>query len=156
MPAKSIKKEKSFQIVRHHEAEFRAAVVAKDTMSSGLLADALTRDLKCAAIGTRPADLLQAVGTGNIDIVVISADISSRLGAGFELANAVSSAHPKIPIVILIDEPTKEATLNALRSGARGAFNRQMSMSQFVDCVKQVRTGSIWAELRRRSLSLKH
>jgi len=24
-------------------------------------------------------------------------------------------------------------------------FNRQMSMSQFVDCVKQVRTGSIWA-----------
>lgn len=145
MPAKSIKKEKSFQIVRHHEAEFRAAVVAKDTMSSGLLADALTRDLKCAAIGTRPADLLQAVGTGNIDIVVISADISSRLGAGFELANAVSSAHPKIPIVILIDEPTKEATLNALRSGARGVFNRQMSMSQFVDCVKQVRTGSIWA-----------
>jgi len=142
---KSMKQEKAIQIVRHREAEFRAAVVGQDTMSSGLLADALTRDLKCAAIGTRPTDLLQALATGNIDIVIISADIRSRPGAGFELANAVSCAYPKVPIVILIDEPTKEATTNALRSGARGVFNRQMSISQFVDCVKHVRNGSIWA-----------
>jgi two-component system, NarL family, nitrate/nitrite response regulator NarL len=145
MPMKSTKREKAFQIVRHHEAEFRAAVVGQDTMSSGLLANALTRDLKCVAVGTRPTDLLQALAIGNIDIVVISADIGSRAGAGFELANAVSCAYPKIPIVVLIDEPTKEATTNALRSGARGVFNRQMSIGQFVDCVKHVRNGSIWA-----------
>lgn len=145
MPVKSTKQEKSFQIVPRNEAEFRAAVVGQDTMSSGLLVNALTRDLKCAAVGTRPTDLLQSLAIGNFDIVIISADISSRLGAGFELANAVSSAFPKVPIVILIGEPTKEATTNALRAGARGVFNRQMSISQFVDCVKHVRSGAIWA-----------
>jgi two-component system nitrate/nitrite response regulator NarL len=144
MPAKGTEQDKAIQIVRHREAEFRAVVVGKDTMTSGLLADALTRDLKCQAIGARPTDLLQVLGVGNIDLVIISADISSRIGAGFELANAVSCAHPKISIVILIDEPTKEATINALRFGARGVFNRQMSMSQFIDCVEHVRRGSLW------------
>jgi len=131
--------------VRHREPEFRAAVVGKDTMSSGLLADALTRDLSCEAIGTRPSDLLRTLGTSNFDLVIISADTSSGLDAGFELANAVSRAYPKIPIVVLIDEATKEATMKALRFGARGVFNRQMSMSQFTDCVQHVMKGCIWA-----------
>jgi two-component system, NarL family, nitrate/nitrite response regulator NarL len=145
MPTKALIQDKTLRIVRPHEVEFRAAVVGKDAMSSGLLADALTRDLKCQARGTRPSDLLQALGTGNFDLVIISADISSRPAAGFELVSAVSCAYPKIPIVIMIDEVTKEATINALRSGARGVFNGQMSMSQFVDCVEHVRGGSIWA-----------
>jgi two-component system nitrate/nitrite response regulator NarL len=69
----------------------------------------------------------------------------SRPRAGFDLASTVSCTHPKIPIVILTDEATKEDTISALRSGARGVFNRQMPMSQFVDCVEHVRKGFIWA-----------
>ena len=145
MPMKSMRQEKAFQIVRHNEAEFRAAVVGKDTMSSGLLADALMRDLNCEAIGTQPSDLLQELSASNVDLVIISADISLGIGAGFELASSVSCAYPKIPIVIMIDEATKEATISALRFGARGVFNRQMSMRQFIDCVEHVRKGCIWA-----------
>lgn len=145
MPAKSIKQEKAFQIVRHHEPEFRAAVVGKDTMTSSLLADALTRDLNCKATETRSSDLLQALSMSSVDLVIISADTSSGPDAGFELANKVSSTYPKIPIVILIDEATKEATIKALRFGARGVFNRQMPMSQFTECIQHVMKGSIWA-----------
>jgi DNA-binding NarL/FixJ family response regulator len=142
---KSVRQEKAFRIVRHNEPEFRAAIVGKDTMSSGLLADALMRDLKCEAIGTRPSDLLQELSVSNVDLVIISADINSGVGTGFELAKAVSCAYPRTPIVIIIDEATKEATINAFRFGARGVFNRQMSMGQFSDCVEHVRNGSIWA-----------
>jgi DNA-binding NarL/FixJ family response regulator len=145
MQTKTVRQEKAFQIVRKNDAIFRATIVGKYTMSSSLIADALMRDLKCESVETRPSDLLQTLATTNIDLVIITADITSRQGSGFELAKAVSMEYPNLPTVILIDEPTRETTIKALRAGARGVFNRQMSLSQFIDCVEHVRNGFIWA-----------
>jgi two-component system nitrate/nitrite response regulator NarL len=114
-------------------------------MSSGLLADALVRDLKCDAIAIRSGNLLQALRTRHVDLLVISADLNAKSGAGFDLSRAVSCAHPNIPIVVLLDQPSQKAVINGFRSGARGLFSRQGSMSEFVDCVERVRKGCIWA-----------
>jgi two-component system, NarL family, nitrate/nitrite response regulator NarL len=120
-------------------------IVGQDTMSSSLLATMIKRELNCEAIGSRPSELLSMISKSNVDVVVINADISPKAGAGYELAAAVSNEHHHVRIVMLIDQPSREATISALRAGACGIFNRQQPISQFVNCIKHVRDGSIWA-----------
>jgi len=145
MPSKDIDREKVFQIGRRTGPAFCALIVDRDSMSSGLLADALVRDLRCDAIAIRSSNLLEALGARQVDLVVVSADLNGRSGAGFDLAKAVACAHPQIPVVMLLDHPSQNAVINAFRSGARGLFNRQASLTEFVDCVERVRKGCIWA-----------
>jgi DNA-binding NarL/FixJ family response regulator len=114
-------------------------------MSSDLLSSVLTRDSKCEATAIHPDDLLRVVATNEVDVVVIGADLNSEFGNGFDLANAVSRARPKVYIVILLNKPTREIVIDAFRSGARGVFSRQLPMSNFLDCIEHVRKGFIWA-----------
>jgi hypothetical protein len=58
-------------------------------MTSQLLADVLARDLKYKASGVPGADLLQTLTDGDVDVVVISADLQTGVGKGFLLAQAV-------------------------------------------------------------------
>ncbi len=114
-------------------------------MSSSLLADLIMRHLDCEAIGARPSDLLQMLDRSVIDFVIISADINSSSGAGYTISQSISESYPDTPIVILIDQPSREATISALRAGARGLFNRQQPLEQFIACIRHVRNGSLWA-----------
>src|SRR5271166_227454 len=124
---------------------FRVAIVGHDSLTVGLLADALARDLKCDAVGVRPPNLLRTLKTSSVDLVIISVDIESTPRGGFDLGSSVSSAHPEVSIIFLLDQPTKKDVANAFRCGARGVFNRQESMAEFLDCVEHVRKGFIWA-----------
>jgi len=145
MPSNAIGRKNVFKIGRRPEPAFCALIVDRDSMSSGLLADALVRDLRCDAIAIRSCNLLHALGARHVDLVVISADLNGRSGAGFDLARTVACAHPRIPIVVLLDQPSQNAVINAFRSGARGLFSRQASLTEFVDCVERVSKGCIWA-----------
>jgi DNA-binding NarL/FixJ family response regulator len=151
---KAIEREKIFQIGRHAEPAFRAVIVDRDSMSGGLLADALVRELKCEASAVRAANLLQVLAARPVDLVVISADLSASPGVGYDLANSVSCAHPKVPIVLLLDQTTQAAVINSFRSGARGVFNRQESIGEFINCIERVRKGAIWAGAEESNLIL--
>jgi DNA-binding NarL/FixJ family response regulator len=140
-----MEQEKVLEIARHEVAAFRAAIVGRDSLTSGLLADALVHNLRCDVVATRRSDLLRVLGTSRVALVIISADLNSIAGAGFDLASAVSSAYPETPIVILMDGPANDLVIRAFRCGARGVFNPQDSMSELIDCVEHVRKGSIWA-----------
>jgi DNA-binding NarL/FixJ family response regulator len=133
-------------IDRNERAKFRTAIVDRDAMSGGLLADALIRVLKCDAVRSRPAELLRMLGAGSFDLVIVSGDLNLKSSAGFDLAGAVSRAHPELPVVILLDQTTREAVIKAFHAGARGVFNRQADIAEFLDCVEHVRTGAIWAQ----------
>jgi two-component system, NarL family, nitrate/nitrite response regulator NarL len=130
---------------REGEASVKAAIVGRDFMSSDLLVHALVQNLNHEAVAVRPSDLLELLGARNIDLVIISADVEATLGCGFDLAADVSSAHPRLPILILLGQSTSEAVTKSFRSGARGVFERRRSMSEFLDCVEHVRKGLIWA-----------
>ena len=145
MPSNTMEQEKVLEIARHEVAAFRAAIVGRDSLTSGLLADALVHNLRCDAVATRRSDLLRVLGTSRVALVIISADLDSIAGAGFDLVSAVSSAYPEIPIVILMDEPANDLVIRAFRCGVRGVFNPQDSMSELIDCIEHVRRGSIWA-----------
>jgi two-component system, NarL family, nitrate/nitrite response regulator NarL len=147
-------KEKTLKIVPNAEPELRVLISDRDSMSSDLLANALVRDGECAASAVRSANLLDALSTAKVDLVVIAADVDSESGSGFRLASAVCRAHPNIFLIILLDQTNHELVVNAFRSGARGVFSREHDMAEFLDCVDHVRRGFIWAGKRETSLLL--
>jgi len=145
MASHVIHQEKVLKISQNRDAAFRVIIVGRDSLTGSLLADCLIHNLKCESLASRPSDALRLLATSEVDLIIISADLNSIAGAGFDLATAVSSAHPLIPMIILLDEPVKDLVIRAFHCGARGVFNPQDSMSEFVDCVEHVKKGSIWA-----------
>jgi two-component system nitrate/nitrite response regulator NarL len=145
MKSKVNREQNVFQIALPKEAPLRVLIVGQDSLLNGLLANAVMNDLGCDAITMQSADLLRALGTNDSTLVIISADLDSKPGAGFDLAARVSCAHPGAPIVILLDVPTRAAVSKAFHCGARGVFDRQESITEFIDCIEHVRRGLLWA-----------
>ncbi len=137
--------ESEFKGLGDPELAFRVLIVDRDSMSSDLLATALTRDRHCQAFAVSSAELLERMADGKAGLVVIGTDLSPDTKAGFDLARSVRRMHPDIPIVILLNQSTHDAVINAFRFGARGVFSRQQPVADFLDCVDYVRRGCIWA-----------
>jgi two-component system nitrate/nitrite response regulator NarL len=145
MASHVIHQEKFLKIAQHEEPAFRAIIVGRDSLTGSLLADSLNHSLNCESVAIRHFDVLRTLETSKVDLVIVSADLNSIAGAGFDLASEISTAHPSIPIIILLDEPVIDLVIRAFLFGARGVFNPQDSMDEFIDCVEHVRKGSIWA-----------
>jgi DNA-binding NarL/FixJ family response regulator len=146
MTLSAMERESVLKMAPREAPAFRVVIVGRDSLTGSLLADALVNSLKCDAVSARHYDLLRVLATSKVSLVIISADLNSIEGCGLDLAGAVSAAYPKIPIIILMDEPVDDLVIRAFLSGARGVFNPQDSISEFIDCVEHVRKGSIWAK----------
>ncbi|MDD1748392.1 MAG: response regulator transcription factor [Methanothrix sp.] len=131
---------------------FRVLIVDRDSMSSDLLVNALARDNQCNATTIHPLELLRALATQEIDLVVIGAELQTETGSGYELAHTISRRYPDLSIVILLHITTQDSVIRAFRSGARGVFSRQQLMNEFFDCVEHVRKGYIWAGRQETNL----
>lgn len=114
-------------------------------MSSDLLAKALVRDCGFEAAAVLSDQLSHALSTSDVGLVVIGAELASKSGDGFDLADSVGRAHPDTFIIMLLNQTTHESVIRAFRCGARGVFSRQQPMADFPDCVEHVRKGFIWA-----------
>jgi two-component system, NarL family, nitrate/nitrite response regulator NarL len=143
--SKPQRRENVVRIAAQGSASCRVFIVDRDSMSSDLLAGALVRDSGFEAAVVQAADLLSAIESAEIDLVVIAAELNLKSGNGFDLAQSVARAHPNVSIVMLLNRGTHDSVINAFRSGARGVFSRQQPMSEFLECVEQVSRGCIWA-----------
>ncbi len=123
----------------------RVLIADRDSMSSDLLANVLTRDSRCEAIAIDASKLLATLAGGQYEVVVIAADLELNEGSVFDLVGAVGRAHRKTVIVMLLNETSVELVINAFRSGVRGVFSRQQPMAEFFQCVDHVSKGFIWA-----------
>ena len=121
-------------------------IVDRDPMSSDLLANQLRQNGAYRAIAVPAPDLLTTLAKRPIDLVVIGGDVSYNARSGFALARAVSRAHPKVSLFVLLNAPTREVVIDAFRSGARGVFSRERPLAEFVDCIEYVRKGFICAQ----------
>jgi two-component system nitrate/nitrite response regulator NarL len=133
---------------------FRALIIDRDSMTSDLLASTLTRERNCRASAVSSANLLRSLESDHAEIVVIGAELNHQSQTGFDLAQMVSRAHPRVLIVILLNQSTHESVVNAFRCGARGVFSRQQPVAEFLDCVEHVRKGFIWAGALETTLLL--
>jgi DNA-binding NarL/FixJ family response regulator len=130
MTLRVMEQDRIINIAPREAVAFRVLIVGRDSLTGGMLADALVHNLKCDAVSARQSDLLRVLGMSKVGLVIISAD---------------PAAYPRIPMIILMDEPVSDLVIRAFLSGARGVFNPQDSMTEFIDCVEHVRKGSIWA-----------
>jgi two-component system, NarL family, nitrate/nitrite response regulator NarL len=142
---KPSRRDNLLRISAEGSAGCRVFIVDRDSMSSDLLASALVRDNGFEAAVIRATDLLDALADSDVDLVVIGAEVNLKSGNGFDLAQEVARAYPKIAIVMLLNGATQAQVVYAFRSGARGVFSREQSMADFLDCVTQVGRGFIWA-----------
>ena len=133
------------RIASERTTAFKVVIVDRDSMSSDLLASALVRDRSFEASAVPSAQLMSVLSQKNVDLVVIGAELNWNSGSGFELARAVGVACSGVSVVILLNQSTSEAVINAFRSGAKGVFSREQPMSQFLECIEHVRKGLIWA-----------
>ncbi len=114
-------------------------------MSSDLLAHALGVSRGCDAIAIQSSDLLRVLASGHADVVVIASELNSKCRSGFDLAQAVGREYPNVSVVILLNQSTHDAVVNAFRSGARGVFSREQPFASLLDCVQRVGQGFLWA-----------
>lgn len=123
---------------------FHALIADRDPMSSDLLARALEHERVCKAVAVPPGDLLQAITRTQARLVVLGADLRTDKGDGFSLALAVDRAFPAVSVVLMLPRCTREAVINAFRTGARGVFPRERSIADFLDCIRRVKDGFLW------------
>jgi two-component system, NarL family, nitrate/nitrite response regulator NarL len=142
-PATDVESGRSEQ--QDSQTRFRVFIVDRDSMSSDLLATALSQDRKCSASAIAASDLIRRLATTAVDMVVIGADLGHNPVNGFELAAQVSRKYSSISIVMLLNRPTAASVIDAFRSGALGVFSRQQPVAEFLGCVEHVRKGFIWA-----------
>jgi two-component system, NarL family, nitrate/nitrite response regulator NarL len=137
--------ERASQTHQESKSGLVVLIVDRDEMSSDLLATRLTREGSVQASSVRSEDLLEYMAGQRADLVVIGADLNDAANSGFGLSQVVCRVHPAVPIVILLNQSTNDAVINAFRSGARGVFSRKQPVADFLDCIEHARKGFIWA-----------
>ena len=139
-------KKRILKITPRSREMIRVFIADRDSMSSELLASALSREQHFTCSAIQPAELSRTLKSTDVDLVVIAVDINLDPGSGFELASALCLAHPNIYIVLLLSQTCHESVINAFRCGARGVISRQQPMTMFLDCILRVAKGFIWTE----------
>lgn len=147
-PSKVGNLERVIEITQHPQAATRVLIVDRDSMSSDLLASVLFREERFEGAAIQPSDLMRELSTNVVDLVVIAVEANSNPGSSFDLASKVCRAYPNTYVIMLLNQTTHELVINSFRSGARGVFSRQLAMSEFLDCIKHVAKGLIWAGKR--------
>lgn len=122
----------------------RVVVADKNLMSAQLLTQVLTHDHKfhVSIVSTRA----QLIAAGkNSDIVVLSADFAATLDESLRVMQHFNAQHPGVRIILLMDTASREAVVDAFRSGASGIFSCNQGIADFLKCVDRVSKGEIWA-----------
>jgi DNA-binding NarL/FixJ family response regulator len=124
-------------------------VLAADStrMSSQLLAEALAQERQFEVTGMDPqtSSILEAVEQMKPDVVLVSSALEGSATLGFELARQVRSAHSSTRVILLMDNSTPSAVVEAFRSGAQGIFSRTQSAKTLAKCISSVHQGQVWA-----------
>jgi DNA-binding NarL/FixJ family response regulator len=125
----------------------RVLVADNTRMHTQLLADALRRDRRLEVIGSssHSRDLLDAITTHKMNVVVLASNLDEEPGRGLEVVRELHRSRPEIHTVVLLDSSKREAVVEAFRAGARGVFSRHESLETLSRCVRSVYEGEIWA-----------
>ena len=92
-----------------------------------------------ADVGTQP----------NVDVVLLGNHVGPNL---FEVMATLRAAHPALRIIVMGSGMNDENILKAIAAGAKGYVDETADPTEFVQAIRVVNQGSVWAP--RRVLSL--
>jgi DNA-binding NarL/FixJ family response regulator len=121
-------------------------VVDESPISCQLLAEELLRTGQFSAVAANSLeDAEQLLGGAATDVLLISPGFPDHYISGLSFLQRVHKQHPRIGVIVLIDEADKGAVVEAFRAGARGVFNRADSFAALCKCIACVHQGQVWA-----------
>lgn len=124
-------------------ATIRVAVHDISRMATELLCAALSKQSRLEAV--------DIVGKSVTECAAINPHVAlvGTKGLGdpvIERLQQLRRIRPEIKAILLIDQPGREAVLEAFRAGARGVFSRSGSVDDLIKCISIVQNGQIWAD----------
>ncbi len=93
--------------------------------------------------------LPEVASNGAVDLVLLGSRNDKNL---FDAMAGLKAAHPGLKIIVTGSGNDDETILKALAAGAKGYVDEAASPSEFVEAIRMVHRGSVWAP--RRVLSL--
>ena len=129
------------------EPSIQMLIADRNRMGSQLLAESLAQDPRFkVTVAAAAAEIISLSAASRPDLVVISADLESVSRKGLHTARILSSSHPHINIVILVEATDRDEVIASFRNGARGVFCRTEALSEFKQCALAVSQGQIWVD----------
>lgn len=124
----------------------RVLLADSSRIHTRLLADALRSNgvLEVISFESAPSELLNAVITHEIDILVVSSKLYEQPGRGIEALRELRAGSQKARAVLLLDSSEDDAVLEAFRAGARGVFDKNEPLELLSKCIQCVYQGQIW------------
>jgi two-component system nitrate/nitrite response regulator NarL len=120
-------------------------IIDSDPMGSQLLAEVLSRDERFEIVESASAPLTRL--RSDVNVALVSSTLEGERGKGYGLARQFARL-TETRVIMLIEESTPDAVLQAFRSGARGVFSRRDSLKALPKCIQSVHSGQVWASNR--------
>jgi DNA-binding NarL/FixJ family response regulator len=104
---------------------------------------ALEDDIRIVAQVETADAALTAVRRFNADVVLLTSTICD---SPIDTVSALLAAVPSLKIVLVMNEPTEEATVELMRRGASGIVSRSIAPDMLVRCMRKVHEGEAWLD----------
>ena len=106
---------------------------------------AVEDDIRIVAQVESAASALTAVGRYEADLILFECGLSD---CPRETVSDLLAVAPSLKIVLVMNEPTEEETVEFLRRGVRGIVTRSIGPDLLIRCVRKVHEGETWLDSR--------
>ena len=149
MGSTSVGVEEHFEHLPPQEGKDAIRVIVADTQAifrAGLRKIfALEDDVRVVGQAETLAQTLAAVQKFSADIMILEAALTPNPG---DAVVDLLRQNPKLRIVVVLQEPNQEMTLELFRRGAHGIVSREVEPEMLVECLRKVAQGEPWLESR--------
>jgi len=104
---------------------------------------ALEDDIRIVSQVESAANALTAVGRYQADLILFESGLSA---SPRETVSSMLAVAPALKIVLVMNEPTEEDTVEFLRRGVRGILTRSIGPDLLVKCIRKVHAGETWLD----------
>jgi DNA-binding NarL/FixJ family response regulator len=125
-------------------------------LESQLLAGSLrSRGFEVFSCPSEIPPVLEFLDGGGADVLIISCAVTYSATPDITMVRTLHLMHPQIPKICFFDTESRQAVVQAFRSGARGLFCLGNSSFQlFCECIERVHKGEIFATSQQLSYLL--
>jgi DNA-binding NarL/FixJ family response regulator len=106
---------------------------------------ALEDDIRVVGQAETVAQTLTAIQKFSADILIFEAALTTSPS---DAVSDLMRQNTKVKVVVVLQEPDQEMTLELFRRGAHGIVSREVEPEMLVDCLRKVAVGEPWLESR--------
>ncbi len=123
-------------------------VADSNQMQSQLLVAALRRrpEFRVSSCQVEMGSILEAMASTAVQVAIMNADNFGDGGHDLTIVRRLHLTHPEVAKILLLETSSREAVVNAFRSGARALFCFSDSPFRLLcKCIHSVHSGQVWA-----------